>query len=165
MLYRPAANLKTLTAIVVTLVILLVFAFSGALFRFWPTSWPDEPVEVTPAALAKLQTLRQQPKFNPDPRVHYPGAPSELVRRAAELRVNGTIDALLAGLPTKRRKSFILSSFKAVLISFDHFDSEERDRLNWYLEEIMDIVGVRNSNELLNVWRYGLPYGWLTPSA
>jgi hypothetical protein len=29
------------------------------------------------------------------------------------------------------------------------------------LSRVMTIVGVADSGELLNVWRYGFPYGWL----
>jgi hypothetical protein len=34
-------------------------------------------------------------------------------------------------------------------------DSEERDRILSYLEEIMEILGIESSHGLLNEWRYG----------
>ena len=53
----------------------------------------------------------------------------------------------------------MIKQFKETLGQFEKFDSEEKDRLLLYLEDIMDEVGIRNSNELFNVWRYGFPYG------
>ena len=35
------------------------------------------------------------------------------------------------------------------------------DQTLYYFTEAMRIVGMQGSNELLNVWRYGFPYGWV----
>jgi hypothetical protein len=55
----------------------------------------------------------------------------------------------------------VLREFKTALASVDSGESEERDQLLMYLTKIMQIVGIDNSGELLNVWRYGFPYGWV----
>jgi hypothetical protein len=58
----------------------------------------------------------------------------------------------------------VLSAFKATLSKASHFDSEEQDRLASYLEETLNILDIDSSNELIDVWRYGFPYGWYRSS-
>jgi hypothetical protein len=38
--------------------------------------------------------------------------------------------------------------------------TEDMERLLVYMERILEILHIKSSNELLYVWRYGLPYGW-----
>lgn len=54
----------------------------------------------------------------------------------------------------------VLAKFKRAMASFSVSESEERDQFLVYLQRIMDVLGMRSSGELLNVWRYGFPYGW-----
>jgi hypothetical protein len=65
---------------------------------------------------------------------------------------------------TTPRKSRMLSALKATLSNASRLDSEEQDRLGSYLEEILRILDIDSSNELINVWRYGFPYGWFRSS-
>ena len=83
-----------------------------------------------------------------------------MTRKLAEESVNSIVDQLVVGLSRTPKKSFVLATFKRALPAFERFDSEEMDQTLYYLSEVTRIVGMRGSNELLNVWRYGFPYGW-----
>ena len=134
---------------------------TGFLFRVWPTSMPDSDLVVTPEVIRNLKSLRAEPKFGPDPKRFYPGATNEATRKGAEQCVNIVIDYLIVELQKTPKKSFVLAAFKHFLPAFEHFDSEEMDETLHYLGQTMRILGIDGSNELLNVWRYGFPYGWV----
>jgi uncharacterized protein DUF4844 len=85
----------------------------------------------------------------------YPGAPTEDVRAECQGRVNELVDGLLWALEADPRKAVALEEFRKVLPNFEMHDSEERDRVCSYLEQIMDILGIDSSDGLVNVWRYG----------
>jgi hypothetical protein len=152
---------KLLMAVLVTGAVVFGAGLSGALFSVWPVFWPDQSLVVTSEEIAELQSLREERKFVPDPRIPYPGTISPERRLAFELLVNGLIDTLIRDLPAHPTKSVVLSRMKVVLASYPAIDSEDRDRLLRYFEQILGILKIENSNELFNVWRYGLPFGWV----
>ena len=117
-------------------------------------------LSVSTQTLDDLGALKKEPKFRTDMSSFYPGAPNEALRLAAEGEINRLIDRLADGLPAKPKKSFVLANVKVALAAFNSADSEERDRVAIYIERIMEITGVEESEELLNVWRYGFPIGW-----
>jgi hypothetical protein len=153
--------LKTALGFVCIVIVLFALAFTGILFRVWPTSSPDKRLEITSATVDELRALRLQSKFHANEASFYPGAPNEAVRGEAERRINSLLDRLIDGLPTNPSRAFVLANVKTALSTFNTFDSEERDRASAYMEEVMKVSGVKDSGELLNVWRYGLPYGWI----
>lgn len=75
--------------------------------------------------------------------------------------VNASIDLIIPAIQKNPKKSSILVIFKVVLSNLNLLDSEDKDQLIIYFGRISKIAGVQSSNELLNVWRYGFPYGWL----
>ncbi len=159
---------KALVAIAVVLTLLAAFViagFTGLLFRVWPASFPDTDLVVTPQVIEELKQLRAEPKFKPDPKNFYPGATNERIRLVAEEGVNLVVDQLLAGLRKAPRKSFVLAIIKDSLYGFERFDSEEQERALRYFDRILRILGAQGSNQLFNVWRYGLPYGWALKGA
>jgi hypothetical protein len=115
----------------------------------------DHPLQLTPDRIASLHALRVAAKFTPEAAMLYSGAPSESVRAECEARVNELIDRLLDELASNPRKEAALEAFRSALSRFDAFDSEERERVCSYLEQIMDILGIESSDGLLNTWRYG----------
>jgi hypothetical protein len=116
---------------------------------------PDHPLQLTPDRIASLSALRVAAKFIPDAAMLYSGAPSESVRAECEARVNELIDRLLGELASNPRKETALAIFRSALPQFETADSEERDRVCSYLEQIMGILGIESSDGLLNTWRYG----------
>jgi len=137
-----------------------IAAVTGALFWVWPTSINDRQLAISDQTIELLHGLEKETKFGPDAKTFYPGAPNEAVRATCEARINGVIEVLIRELPKNPRRSVVLIAFKTALPAFDRDDSEERDEALNYLERIMAITGISDSGQLLNVWRYGVPYGW-----
>lgn len=156
--------IKTLFALIIVIAVFLLAGITGWLFKAWPTSWPDQHIALTPDKLEKLRQLQSKKKFLPDPSNHYPGTPNEDLRRTLDDIVNILIDQIISGLEVQPRKSFVLRIFKNALSRSCKLDSEEKDQLIHHLSEIQAALDIGSSNELFNVWRYGLPYGLLTPS-
>jgi hypothetical protein len=109
-----------------------------------------------------LKELQNERKFAEDFPDHYSGAPNEVVRVTAQLAVDTLLRDLTTELPRIPRRSFVLGKMKAALAAFQPTDSEERDQLLRYFERILSATGIENSAELLNVWRYGFPLGWIS---
>lgn len=115
----------------------------------------DHAVQLTPNRIAGLKALRAADKFGPEPSMFYSGAPSESIRAECEARLNEMIERLLGELEADPRKAVALEEFGRTLPDFETYDSEERDRVCSYLEQIMDILNIDSSDGLLNSWRYG----------
>ena len=138
----------------------IVSALTSISFRLWPTWANDYKLQISPEILEKLRTLRAEDKFMPDQKRFYPGAPNEVVRAEAQAIIDSTIEKLILDLPSNPKRSTVLRAFKTMLPKFEQMDSEEKDQSSRYCERIMQITGVSSSGELLNVWRYGFPFGW-----
>lgn len=110
---------------------------------------------ITKDKLEKLQDLEQEKKFLEDMTRFYPGAPNEQIREEAEKRINDLLNVLISELPHNNNQDYIFTQFKLVMEQFNDADSEEKDRMLMYLEEIMTILGISTSNGILNEWRYG----------
>ena len=52
-------------------------------------------------------------------------------------------------------KTFVLGEFAKTVAEFEPIDTEDREQLLRYLEDIMDILGIAGSDGLLNRWIYG----------
>lgn len=156
-----SAMIKALLAALAVAIALFLAGITGLLFRVWPTGLGDDILVYSHETELQLRALKAERKFVPDNASYYPGAPDEATRLAAQASVDSVIDGLLVRLPHDAHRSTVLSAFKAGLPHLDRFDSEERDRALVYMQRIMNITGVHTSSELLDVWRYGFPYGWL----
>ncbi len=137
------AILKVFSALGLAIAALLLAGIFGLYFSIWPTGLNDHSLAVTPRVLERLNDLKRERKFEADP-------------------ADAVIDSLISQLPSDPRKAVVLRTFKTALASYTTPEAEDRDQFVVYLEAIMQIVGVRESNQLFNVWRYGFPYGWLS---
>ena len=115
----------------------------------------SDTLSITDKTVQELRDLREAQKFHENPATFYPGAPNEIVRTRCQVVLNALIDRLIADLPAHPQKQFVLQQFRISLASFNTEDSEEKDRLLIYLEQIMDIARIESSDGLLNEWRYG----------
>jgi hypothetical protein len=156
--------LKVLATIAVVLAGFVLAGVLGLYFYIWPTNLQDQSLAISPEVIEGLKALKYERKFDPDPSTFYPGAVDEPSRAFAQAGIDAVIDSLIRQLPSQPRKSLVLMTFKVALAAYDPPESEDRDQFLAYLERIMRIVGVKSSGELLNVWRYGFPYGWLERS-
>jgi hypothetical protein len=110
---------------------------------------------VGPETVNALETLKQKKKFVEDVTLLYPGAPDETTRVNAEDIINAGLSELIVAsknVVTEDRFWMILETTARRL---SEMDSEEMDRGLAYMEEIMDIYGIKSSGGRLNEWRYG----------
>lgn len=152
--------LKILSGIVILVVAIVATGLSGLAFYIWPTSVNDHKLSLTPDVIQRLRSLQSEHKFDPDVASAYPGAMNEVQRLEAQAAVDTTVQTLINSLPARPQRSTVLRVMKLTLANFDSSESEERDQLLVYFDKIMSICGVESSGELLNIWRYGFPYGW-----
>lgn len=106
-------------------------------------------------AVARLQHLRGQPKFQAAPDESYTGVLDEQQRQHAEAVLNGLISDIENGLLAHPTRRFVLDKFASALDRFQLIDTEDKEAACGYLEEIMDAVGLASSDGLLNGWLYG----------
>jgi hypothetical protein len=116
---------------------------------------PDQQLEVTHVTLARLAELRERPKYLAVAGTSYNGLRPERARLLAERQINGLIDRLREGLASNPSKKFVLGEFAKTLAEFEPIDTEDREQLLRYLEDIMDMLGIASSDGLLNRWMYG----------
>lgn len=102
-----------------------------------------------------LEQLKTVPKFQQDNTSMYPGAVIEKDRLRLEHTINELIDNLLATDVASLEKSAVLQHFEKTLHKLELEDSEDQDRVCYYLEKIMDVFQIESSDGLLNNWRYG----------
>lgn len=151
---------RAFAAVALVLALIVAGGLSGASFYLWPTGVSDRELDVTAKVIQDLRELRAERKFGPDPTGFYFGARNEIERAEAQRAVDATIDALIADLPKRPRRSTVLRIMKEALAAFDTPESEERDQFLVYLTRAMRVCGVESSSGLFNVRRYGFPYAW-----
>jgi hypothetical protein len=135
----------------------VLLAGAGVVSYLWRTLMPrpDQKLEVTRATFAKLTELRDRPKYVELPGTPYNGLRPERARVLAESQINELIDRLRDGLASNPSKKFTLKEFAKTMREFASIDTEDREQLLRYLEEIMDVLGIDSSDGLLNRWMYG----------
>jgi hypothetical protein len=115
----------------------------------------DQRLDVSQHTITKLSELRVRTKYVDMPGTIYNGMKPESSRLLAEEQLNRLIDRLGDGLPSKPSKKFALAEFARTMAEFEATDTEDREQLLRYLEEIMDILGIASSDGLLSRWMYG----------
>jgi Domain of unknown function (DUF4844) len=141
-----------------------VTILAGAAFAaLWRLVMPaaDQKLEISRHTLEKLSALRGRPKYVDMPGTIYNGMRPESSRLLAEEQLNQLIDGLRNGLPSKPSKKFVLAEFAKTTSEFEAGDTEDREQLVRYLQEIMDILGIASSDGLLSRWMYGPVLGVL----
>jgi hypothetical protein len=144
---------------------LVGLGITGAYFYIWPTNFNDQSLNVTEITQRELTKLIEEEKFYSESSAFYFGAPNEIVRVRAEVKVNLALNEIAEVVKNNPKKSAVLSSIKVSLKNFQDFDSEENEMALYYFERSLEILSIESSNELFNVWRYGFPYGWFFKNA
>lgn len=123
----------------------------------------DETLDVKSDAIIKLKELLQKEKFGPEEKTDqlplgYVGFLPEEDRPLANKTLNESIVRLISILKQNNKVTsrIILDEFEIGLNSFEDlaFDTEDGERVCWYYEDIMDIIGLESTYELLNNWMY-----------
>jgi Domain of unknown function (DUF4844) len=148
---------RKISASIALICVFLTITISVNAIKVESSNIKDQAIMLTPVMLQDLTSLKSEKKFVPiiQAPLFYPGAPSESIRTVAQGSVDRLISDLIVDLPAMGSKEFVLKRMKLTLGDFDQMDSEERDRLLWYLESILQILNIADSDGLFNTWRYG----------
>jgi len=111
--------------------------------------------------LTRLAAMRAEPKFVEEQGTIYNGMRPEELRRVAEDRLNDLIEELTRELPKGLNERSIRRRLAAALSCFPGYDTEDRERLCRYVEQLADIVGVEKPRGLLTRWLHGWILGTL----
>lgn len=110
-------------------------------------------ITVTPSTIKGLRTFQDKPKFVKEG--FYSGALNETVQKRCEESINILVEKIIKNIEQNPQKEFVIDEFENTLANFDEEDTEEREQACVYLEQLMAILGVENSNGVLNKWLYG----------
>lgn len=105
--------------------------------------------------------FKNKDKFEPDDSIFYPGISSQDLKPVLTEKIDLAADDFnqvsLKESPTEE------DYLEAISIGLDRFrliysdlDTEDRERVAYYFEELMDIVGLESSEGQLNGFIYGL---------
>ncbi len=105
----------------------------------------------------ELKVLQQKEKFNEDISIFYPGTESKDLKKSLTELINKSITAFMEevniGASDKEYQSIISKSLTEITPL--NLDTEDRERVCHYFEEIMDIIGLESSGGVINEWLYG----------
>ena len=111
-------------------------------------------------AMDKFETFKKKEKFVEDSTIHYPGITDEKMRPTFTEKINKVADGFkkIAQEKNPTEKEY-QNEIKVGLESFAdiylELDTEDRERVCSYFEELMDIIGLESSNGQLNNFMYG----------
>ncbi len=111
-------------------------------------------------ALTKLEEFKNKEKFLQDDKLFYPGIGDTRLKDILTEKINLVADDFktLADKKISTDKDY-QNAIKKGLERFSdiylQLDTEDRERVCSYIEEIMDIVGLKSSDGLLNNFMYG----------
>lgn len=107
--------------------------------------------------MAELDEFKRKEKFVPDEQLFYPGIGDPTQKPLLSEKINLAADDFekLAKSGNAKEQDYQ----NAIKIGLDRFteiyiDSENQDRICYYFEELMDIVGLESSGGHLNIFRY-----------
>ena len=85
----------------------------------------------------------------------------ERLREAAENNLNELIEGLIRDLPGGLSTAKICSRFRSALSTFPGYDTEDRERMCRYIEQLVGILEIEKPRWLLTRWLYGPILGTL----
>ncbi|MHA3774814.1 DUF4844 domain-containing protein [Verrucomicrobiota bacterium sgz303538] len=97
-------------------------------------------VSVTPETLSRLRQLQQKRKFAETD--FYPGAPTEDIRTRCERHVDHFVERVVGLLQRGAPKEAFIAQGNELQATFQHEDTEERERVGDYIDECMRIIGI-----------------------
>ncbi|MBT1687365.1 DUF4844 domain-containing protein [Dawidia soli] len=113
-------------------------------------------------SLANLRQLRMDEKFLEDMNIFYPGIADEADKETLTGLVNKGIDEFTNVVHSGGDEAY-REAIRKGLSYFDesglYIDTEDRERVGLYFQQMMDAVGVESSGGILNTWLYGFDVG------
>jgi hypothetical protein len=128
-------------------------------FCFTLNSCGQNKINTPKNAMIELENFRNKEKFLPDNLVHYPGIGDEKLKPILTEKINlASIDFEKIATKEIVNESEYHNAIKKGLSRFSdiylEIDTENRERICLYFEELMDIVGLESSNGQLNDFMY-----------
>lgn len=117
-------------------------------------------------SLAKLRQLRSEEKFLEDMNTFYPGIADEAERPILTGFINQGIDEFTKVVQSGGNEEAYRQAMRKGLDYIDasgmYIDTEDREQVCHYFEEMMDAVGMESSGGILNTWLYGFDVDGIT---
>lgn len=139
--------MKPITKILLSLTILL-FASCG-----------QGQIKTPIDAMDKFEKLKSKEKFVEDSKLFYPGIGDEKLKPILTSKIDLAIEdfqkvSQLNNPTDKDYQNAIKKGLERFSEIYLDIDTENRERISSYFEELMDIVGLESSNGLLNDFMY-----------
>ena len=133
-----------------------IFTFAILLFSCHKNESGNSVMKINNNAIEKIEALKQKEKFKEDSTIFYPGAINEVTRASLNKLMNESIDEIVKVLNNKSSKENILEQYKVGLARFSslNLDTEDRERVCKYYDEIREIIGFDSTENVLNDWLY-----------
>jgi len=117
-------------------------------------------VKLPNSIMTKFEAFKAKEKFTEDRALFYPGLADQSLRMLLSKKINEAADdfealAAKGNVTEKEYQDQIKSSLSEFEDVYENLDTEERERICSYFEELMDIVGVKSSGGHLNNFMYG----------
>ncbi len=106
-------------------------------------------MEFNQKVIDDLNLFKTELKFKEDLKTFYPGAISDIQRMKLQILVNSVADKILEGGTENFLKEFVLDKFREIQEKALEYDTEDRERICYYLEKIMDICEIESSDGVL----------------
>jgi anion-transporting ArsA/GET3 family ATPase len=107
----------------------------------------DEPLSVSDRSVRQLEMLKESEKFT-----NLPGTDTAMERARLSQILNELLEPLIADVKNNPSKLWVMSQFQVVLKSAQMEDTEARERVGAYIEQIMDILNIQSSDGLLDFY-------------
>jgi len=123
-------------------------------------SCKSKQTEVDPKTMDKFDAFIQKEKFVKDMTIFYPGIADPTLRPVLTEKINQAAeDFRSVALSSNPTQQAYLEKIKIGLKRFENtsvmYDSEDKERVCHYFEELMNIVGLKSSDGILNTFLYG----------
>jgi hypothetical protein len=111
-------------------------------------------------AMDKFESFKNKDKFIEDSKIFYPGLADKTLKPTLTEKINLASDDFkkIAQSGTATDKDYqdkIKSGLQRFSDVYTNLDTEDRERVCHYFEELMDIVGLESSGGHLNDFMYG----------
>ncbi|EHQ27383.1 hypothetical protein Mucpa_3279 [Mucilaginibacter paludis DSM 18603] len=118
----------------------------------------NSPMKVNANAKQKLDKFIAKSKFNEEPATLYNGLGNPKLKPELTGLINEAAKDFLHTTGNHPTEEKFQSNIATGLARFDRLylelDTEDRERICHYFEELMDCVGLKSSNGQLNNWMY-----------
>ncbi|KQO25828.1 hypothetical protein ASF10_23635 [Flavobacterium sp. Leaf82] len=110
--------------------------------------------------IIKLLELKSGCKFERNESLFYSGISDNALKMHLNKLLNNSIDDFIFKIKNGADKIEFQKLIEKGVNQFNSFnlDTEERERICLYYEEIMDIIKLESSDGILNKWMYGFDF-------